>query len=299
MSAFQRKAFTLVELLVVIAIIGILIGMLLPAVQQVREAARRSQCSNNVKQFALASLNYESAHGTLPDPTLEADVKYRNGLLPIMPFAEMSNLSEEIFKRAKTIPSLWCDEIFVSTPFQLGAIPLQCPSMDDPDEILNFFGSEPETIPGSHRIDYLGCRGYWGVEAGAKQIVGLWDDGRLQAQTMGAVTDGTSNTLFWGESLGVTEDGHRVAAWGYNTRHVGLTVNDAIFSETGWITAHINPVLIDGVKRYSHQQFSSTHTGTVNFSLGDGSTHAFSRVIDTDVLDAMSTCGNGEVVGEF
>ena len=62
----SKKGFTLVELLVVIAIIGILIGMLLPAVQQVREAARRTECMNNLRQVALASLNFESAHMHMP-----------------------------------------------------------------------------------------------------------------------------------------------------------------------------------------------------------------------------------------
>ena len=285
MPSFQRKAFTLVELLVVIAIIGILIAMLLPAVQQVREAARRSQCTNNLKQLALASLNYESAHGTLPDPTFKGDVIYFSGLMPVLPFAELNNLSDEIFSRARDIPSGWCDEIFVTTPFELGGIPLQCPSMNDPEKVYSDFA--PEQLPISHRLDYLACSGYWGTEMGSMRISGLWDNGRFEGQQMGAISDGTSNTIFWGENLGDTEGSRRVESWGYNNSHMGPAINDAFFEETGWIDAYINPVLIDGVKRYSYLQFSSTHPGTVNFAFGDGSTHGISRTVENSVLDAL------------
>jgi prepilin-type N-terminal cleavage/methylation domain-containing protein len=92
----MRRAFTLVELLVVIAIIGILVGLLLPAVQAAREAARRMQCSNNLKQMGLATLNYESAHRKLPPGDLS--INYGSGDVPqasthafILPFLEAGN----------------------------------------------------------------------------------------------------------------------------------------------------------------------------------------------------------------
>jgi len=103
----QRRAFTLVELLVVIAIIGILIGMLLPAVQQVREAARRTQCLNNMRQIGLASLNYESAHMNFPTSGCNLDARWTdpfgtnddygaetaNMFFQILPFMEQGNVA--------------------------------------------------------------------------------------------------------------------------------------------------------------------------------------------------------------
>src|SRR5438105_2726750 len=85
-----RDAFTLIELLVVIAIIGILIGLLLPAVQKVREAASRIQCANNLKQIALASQNYESANGHLP-PGWNSKT-YVGTCAYLLPYVEQNNL---------------------------------------------------------------------------------------------------------------------------------------------------------------------------------------------------------------
>src|SRR6188474_719745 len=86
----SRRAFTLIELLVVIAIIGILIALLLPAVQQAREAARRSQCQNNLKQIALAIHNFEDSKKTLPSSRLGP--QHATWFVQILPYMEQSNL---------------------------------------------------------------------------------------------------------------------------------------------------------------------------------------------------------------
>lgn len=96
----HRQAFTLVELLVVIAIIGILIGMLLPAVQSVRAAARKTACMNQLRQFGLASLNYESANEHFPPGITDDDLDHRNafhsGFVFLLPFIEQNNLFSQI-----------------------------------------------------------------------------------------------------------------------------------------------------------------------------------------------------------
>ena len=127
----QRRGFTLVELLVVIAIIGILIGMLLPAVQQVREAARRIQCANNVRQLSLAVLNYESSQMLFPpgwNSVSEIDTNPGWGWSAILlPFIEQNNLASQIdYQSSITAP---VNEAILQQVVQ-GHL---CPSDPDPE----------------------------------------------------------------------------------------------------------------------------------------------------------------------
>lgn len=164
----KRKGFTLVELLVVIAIIGILIGMLLPAVQQVREAARRTQCLNNLRQLALGSLNYESANMSLPSAGVEGNSLwvnvngvqgYKQTYLPtenlgwgfqILSFVEQQNMQK--------LRSVNMGPLSTLTEF---AVPLfSCPSRGQ--RILNFLG---DVTPVG---DYAGYCTSWGFDSSSE-----------------------------------------------------------------------------------------------------------------------------------
>ena len=191
-------------------------------------------------------------------------------------------------------------------PISVGAFTDSMRLDDTPDQINQRFAADD--VPTTYVLDYMVCSGYDGIEPSARRIPGLWDDGEDDGMPLGSVTDGTSNTLFWGETQGKVVGNRRVWAHRYNGATVGNLINDADFGDfegfadiegVGLVEAYINPVLIEGVKYYSDEQFSSPHTGTVNFSFGDGSVHALSRTTETDVLKALATSGNGEVIGTF
>ena len=128
----NRRGFTLVELLVVIAIIGILIAMLLPAVQAARETARRSSCQNNQKQIALGCLNFEATYGTLPPGSVNANGDQESGLgwpVQILPFVEESTVNAETVAKYKS-----SDDLYSSAFDELNVLMLPsyvCPSNGD------------------------------------------------------------------------------------------------------------------------------------------------------------------------
>ena len=326
MHLSKRKAFTLVELLVVIAIIGILIGMLLPAVQQVREAARRIQCNNNVKQITLAMLNYESAHAELPAHYMVVNetpyLQSQSYLIALSPFMESDNFRTLVVDRAieTSVANKYfrLEEVPSSAPTMLPSVAtVQCPSMADPETIWEWFGEEAlidstmTAVPPTVRADYQQCMGYWkseflpgsGCNSESPPNYGISGSGSVESDyykglKLVSISDGTSNTIFLGESQGFVLNGKREICLGY-TQTRPLNINDAYDHRSGSFIddfAYLNPISdpSKGELFYTYEQFSSPHPGTVNFGYTDGSVHSISRDTADEVLDALASRSAGE-----
>jgi len=206
----RARAFTLIELLVVIAIIGVLIALLLPAVQSAREAARRAQCSNNLKQIGLALHNYESANGSFPWTQGVVSTWYptvNNGQLPWnggngQEYANFGAL-------ALMLPFMEQQPVYSSLNFSFGANWYTLPGSDDPVQftgITAVIGSFlcPSDANGVGRNNYHASNGtnfdWWSRPAGAGALTRPQPGGTGIAK-IASISDGTSNTIAFAERL--------------------------------------------------------------------------------------------------
>ncbi len=310
----NRTGFTLVELLVVIAIIGILVGLLLPAVQAAREAARRMQCSNNIKQLALSMHNYESTHKSFPpgsvSPNLggtypptapgsnQAKTAGYSWSMMIMPYIEQSALYNSLAGSQPLLGLAVADPVLLKL-LQTPLPTFRCPS--DTGGPLNILPSESHFIfglevPGNPWFingniagpkvalatsNYVAMHNHRNHQYSNGALLYTGAFGPNKSMKMGTISDGTSNTICVGErayQVGNVTMGAAVWAGCAAAAH-----DDCI--DDAWASgrAPINPTQAIYNKYAKQQALSSNHTGGVTVGLFDGSVHFLSQNVDLNM----------------
>jgi prepilin-type N-terminal cleavage/methylation domain-containing protein/prepilin-type processing-associated H-X9-DG protein len=280
----KRSAFTLVELLVVIAIIAMLVTLLLPAVQSARAAARRTQCSNNLKNLALANLNYHSAQQSLPPGWLSRAVNQADFGWPVfaMPYFEEGGLYDALKPNEQRLWDVMKDpnqRLLVQTPIPI----MNCPE-DSSNELLpagrgSFGGGNEESF--ERHFNCQGCpNGFEPAKSNYMGVCGLFDapnrpdefanNGvflRNKGIAIKRITDGTSKTFMLGERDRRCKQG----AWAGARNPPGPDMWGSFFVR-GRVSVKLNdprPLVVSGSNGCG-EGFSSSHQGGALFAFCDG-----------------------------
>ncbi len=299
----KLTGFTLVELLVVIAIIGVLVALLLPAVQSARESARRSQCTNNLKQMGLAIQNFASAHGGElppgnPGPALQGLFSY------MLPYLELENAYSQLDLEDKSAHHSTRES---NNPVRFLAVKAYfCPSFDS-DQL--FYSATAGSYQLGAITTYQGVCGRIdeeeaGVELTDSPFGDLPDNGAFGwefRRRLSEVTDGTSNSLAIGEFV------HRDKIAGVFKDPPG-NVRPWILGDNGTIGTYAVKVaelppnieidrVADGVS-FNHLPMGSFHPGATLFVRVDGSVNSIIDGVDLVVYQALATVNGGEVFNQ-
>jgi len=295
--SFHRRGFTLIELLVVIAVIAILIALLLPAVQQAREAARRTQCKNHLKQIGLAIHNYHDVHNVTPPGSLPGTGLSWGFATHLLPFLEQSTVYNSIDFESTDCAAFLKAKQAAGEPDPASVLMsfLTCPS--DPYADHKLLSGPTGPTPASYDTGFLYPADYLGVSGSVESAAWCPNNGidngngiffTRSRTKFRDVTDGLSTTLFVGER-GIPDD------WGWGWPVCGGTeCEHYVSAERGLSPPDLPPNTANIVRR-----FWSWHTGGTHFVLGDGAVHFLSTSIDHGTFTDLSTRNGGEVVGEF
>ena len=295
-----RAAFTLVELLVVIAIVGVLMALLLPAVQKVREAANRAKCSNNLRQAGLALQHFHDVRGGFPPagvtgPFLPLGITtpgVQHGWASfLLPYLEQDNLANIYhFEVNSNDPLNWTALL---VPLRI----LQCPSAD---ESRRFFSTVLQDWQPC--VDYAALKGVDPVLADLRLIDPVGNYGGAMPKdaliSIAQITDGTSNTIL------LAEDADRPKLW-----HAGYLVPDGSvncgpWGEWGGCDLQIQGSTYNGLDKpgpcaincTNMQELYSLHPGGANTVFADGSLHFLKASMDIRILARLVTRAGGEVI---
>jgi len=326
MSAI-RRGLSLIEVLVVLTIVGLLLALLMPAVQKSRESARRATCQNNLRQQALAIQNFESAYGTLPAlyngdfQPLPRSVMYEfhhhSWRTAILPQLELGSLYERIDRSSPaTIPA---NQVHVNVPVPS----FLCPSTSSPSEIVpevflfNGGGLATEVVGTAARSDYEAVGGFQQIGALPSHAAtgpltgmrfGVWGEPRYdhsnntfkvlsyRVARFRDVTDGLSNTLLIGELAGRPdryEKGKLIDAYPPDDPGTGMDTHAAtweISTHFVWLVGYAE------INTANHRGFYSFHDAGANAAFADGSVRFLSETTSMETLSAMCTRSSGEVV---
>lgn len=300
-----RRGFTLIELLVVIAIIAVLMGLLLPAVQQAREAARRSQCANNLKQVALAIHNFEDANKTLPSSRMGP--QHATWFVQILPYLDQKNLYEQwtlpdsyytqtLTARTSFVPPFTCPSrraSMLSTQFEISSTGI--PDTQQYPGILGDYAANGGRHVNSV-VDNPSCQGT--MCSADSTVVGTQVVKTKSQVKLADITDGTTNTFLVGEK--------HVPRSFYGQS--GPSFGDgAIFN--GDYPRNYNRLAgldVNGVPRFNlgkgpddlagpwHCKFGSDHVGICQFAFGDGHVASISTSVDINILTNLAVRNDGK-----
>jgi prepilin-type N-terminal cleavage/methylation domain-containing protein/prepilin-type processing-associated H-X9-DG protein len=319
-----RIGFTLVELLVVIAIIAILIGLLLPAVQKVREAANVAKCQNNLKQQALAVHNFENTYQFFPFANYGTAQSWMTIILPFIEKGNVYNLDQMWSSGYNTWPATyngngyWTQGSTVIPTYLCPSDPGGSAQVEVGGGYVPTGGFAPTDYVAITGLTVFGAGKHYYNDPGTEGIIqGIFYPGDVPSQqvTMVGITDGTSNTIMIGERPPAADRSNGAWEGAYCDTCMGVAGTDVWATQTGIIYLalgngmygpgwggtpcpnapyYFGPGSPTNICSYNH--LWSNHTGGANFAFGDGSVRFISYNVNYQIILYLATRNGGEVI---